>query len=220
MLFAKNDLSALSRAFAIESGFTESPVVELSFAQPWLKKEQDRFRPGHVSLYPRSEGLGIIASLNDETIYSDATAMNQPMWRLGDVFEIFIGIPGREAYWELHFTPHNHRLQLTWTGDEIASFRRGESPLTDQIIKDGEFLTSATRINRVEGYWQIYVFLPWSSIGLQGGSDLYTLELAFCRYDAEPSGQSPVASSTAAFDKENFHLRERWSPLALIPNDR
>lgn len=220
MLHAKTDLSALSRTFALESGFSEFPSVELSLGQSWLEKEQENFRPGHVALYPRKRGLAVIASLKDEDIYSDATTMNQPMWQLGDVFEIFIGAPEQQAYWELHVTPNNHRLQLIWTPQAFISFRNGDSTLADQAIPNTDFLTSVTRINRTENYWQVYIFLPWTSIDLPDLDDLHTVELAFCRYDSGLAGQPPTLSSTAPFNKINFHLREQWNRISLSSSDK
>lgn len=215
VLPAKANLTALSHAFAIECGAGEKPSVELSFGQPWLENEQKNFRAGHVALYPHRNGLAIIASLSDEEIYSDATAMNQAMWRLGDAFEIFIGIPGQPEYWELHVTPNNHRLQLLWTEQALTSFHKKASVLSNHTISDADFLASATRINHTEGYWQVYVFLPWVSIGLSDGCDSYSLELAFCRYDSEKSKQAPLLSSTAQLNEKNFHLRQQWSKVTF-----
>lgn len=215
LLVAKTDLSALSRTFAIESGLAERPSLELLFKQSWRQKEQASFSPGHVALYPRSRGLAIIASFSDEVIFSKATGMNQPMWELGDVFEIFVGISGQPEYWELHVTPNNHRLQLMWTEETFISFRKKESVLSDHAMTDVDFLSVATRINQEKNYWQVYVFLPWASIGLSDGNDLYDLELAFCRYDSSSDGRPSILSATAPFKKLNFHAREQWSKVPI-----
>lgn len=147
---AKADTTALSRSFAIECGLPGKPAVEFCFDQSWLREKDEAFRPGHVALYPRSGGLVVIASLRDEVIYTDATSGNQPMWELGDVFEIFIAVPSQSKYWELHVTPNNYRLQLEWTEQDFNSFRQKTSLLSDHVISDGGFFTSTTRINRME----------------------------------------------------------------------
>src|SRR5690606_427901 len=103
-------LTDTTQAFARANGLTEAPQQVLLLQQAWLEENTPDFRPAVTLLYPRQDGLYVVVSLVDEDIFNSATSFNQETWKMGDVAECFIGVTGNPAYWELHFTPDNHRL--------------------------------------------------------------------------------------------------------------
>ncbi|MDQ8194810.1 GDSL-type esterase/lipase family protein [Coraliomargarita sp. SDUM461004] len=198
-----------------ESMLYNTPQHKLSFKQTWLEKESEDFRPATVELTPNTAGLDIVVNLEDEDIYSDATELNQKTWELGDVLEIFVGTPGQSAYWELHITPNNQRLQLAWDEHSFKAYRKGTQTFEDFLISDPEFIHSEVTVDTENNRWQARVFLPWESINLPRNQHQYTLELAFCRYDADHSKEKATLSSTAPLSKASYHRRHEWDTIQL-----
>lgn len=191
------------------------PQHVLTFKQAWLEENSADFRPAKAELYPNKTGLQIVLTFEDEEIYNDATGFNQYALKLGDVAEIFVAVPGEPAYWELHITPNNHRLQLAWDKQRFESAKKGILTLEDCMVADPEFIQSAVTVDTAENRWQTTVFLPWKSIDLPDGQEIYTLELAFCRYDASRSQEKATLSSTAPLSKADYHRRHEWDVIQL-----
>lgn len=194
---------------------TGTPQHVLTFKQAWLEQTSDSFRPAIAELYPNKSGLKVIFTLEDDEIFSEATGFNQETWKLGDVVEIFLGIPGESDYWELHVTPNNQRLQLAWNPQSFEDFRQGAIPLQKCMITDPEFIQSEVTVNTEKKMWQCSVFIPWTSIKLATGQASYELELAFCRYDVSRNQKGATLSSTAALSKASYHRRHEWDTLLL-----
>ena len=95
---------------AVNEAFRDAASVELG--QSWLSNRETKFRPGKVRIGWRDESLLVMAELDDDHIFSRASALNQKTWEMGDAFEIFLRPVQQSAYLEFHVTPNNHRLQL------------------------------------------------------------------------------------------------------------
>ena len=198
-----------------ETILNNAPQHRLVFKQSWLEKESEYFRSATAELYPNAMGLDIVLTLEDDDIYNDATELNQRAWTLGDVVEIFIGIPEQSAYWELHITPNNQRLQLAWNEESFKSVNKGARTLEDCMIADPEFIRSEVNVEQEQKRWKVHAFIPWESINLPRGRDEYTLELAFCRYDADHTQEEATLSSTAPLCKADYHRRHEWDVIQL-----
>ena len=210
-----SDLTSEALAFADQQGLAQSPEKVLELKQSWLAEPSEDFLPGVALLYASSEGLDIIVTLMDKTIFSEATGFNQKTWELGDVVELFAGIPGFPAYWEIHVTPNDHRLQLQWTAADFDSVRKSERQIEEFHITEPDFITSSVSIDEDSHRWSTHIFLPWKSIGIASNPSSLTFEIAICRYDASPGKKEATLSSTANLTKPSYHRRHEWTTLTL-----
>jgi len=71
------------------------------------------------------------ADLPDDHVESRSIAYRQPMWKLGDVFEIFIARRRSPLCPELHITPNNHRRHLRWTVKDFGLVRDKKKTVDD-----------------------------------------------------------------------------------------
>ena len=153
------------------------------------------------------------AVLDDEDVTTRATADSQHMWKLGDVFEIFLEAKDAGFYTEMHVAPGNHRLHLRLGYDDSAAMRSKTLSIEDTMIRPPQFESRCTI--RPNG-WTVDVRIP---AGLVDPKGLITPDsqwnASFCRYDAWSDGRPPVLSSTSAHEQVNFHLRQDWRPLCF-----
>jgi len=174
------------------------------------------FREGEVRVGWHSGELLVWAKLRDEDIFSCATADNQRMWELGDVFEIFLRDAERENYVELHATPGGHRLQLAFpSGQAILDIGAGRLEL-DTLMQEPPLFDFLTRVG--ERGWEVLARVPLASfnpepVGLCGR----TLLASFSRYDYTRGRVKPVLSSTSAHEKGSFHRCSEWRKLHCVP---
>ena len=86
-------------------------TATLALGQAWRHQPQGGFRPATVQIGWQPNHLYILAELTDDDVYTEATGFNEPLWTLGDAFEMFLKPPG-DAYLELHVAPGNRVMQL------------------------------------------------------------------------------------------------------------
>ena len=157
--------------------------------------------------------LFVHAVLDDEDVTTKATADSQHMWKLGDVFEIFLEAKDAGFYTEMHVAPGNHRLHLRLGYDDIASMKSKTLSIEDAMIRPPQF---ESRCAIRPGGWTVDVRIP---AGLVDPKGLITPEsqwnASFCRYDAWSDSRPPVLSSTSAHEQVNFHLRRDWRPICF-----
>jgi hypothetical protein len=180
-----------------------SPPVFLQ--QGWMEKPQADFLPAAVRVGWTPGGLVILAEIPDRDIFTLATAPNQKMWELGDVFEIFLQDEDRSDYVELHVTPANLRLQL----------RFETSGATPVQLSDGVF-SSHVGIDSPNQRWSLQASVP--AVLVSGRSQIQPGEVwrfSFSRYDASRDGTTPVLSSTSPHQAINFHRNHEWGKLTF-----
>jgi hypothetical protein len=196
----------------VDAMLAGAPALVLD--QAWVPAPQETLRQGIVRLGWQETRIIVAASLDDESIFTQATADNQRLWELGDVFEIFLRDAEREDYLELHVAPGDKRLQLHFPSRQtVANLRSGLGRLEDFIVKESLF---DFRTRKVAGGWKLVVLIPGSSLGwkvarLKGR----TVLASFSRYDYASDGGPAVLSSTSPHARPDFHRQEEWTRLVF-----
>lgn len=189
---------------AVRAAFQGAPV--LPFLQGWRETLEPEFRGGEVRLGWTEAGLWVFAQMEDESLFTRATADNQPMWTLGDVFEIFVRDLAGEEYLELHTTPNGHRLQLRFASERIFSeikarrLKLEEMKVTEPLFR--------SHVRTVPGGWEVLACVT----AVKGR----TLRASFSRYDYRDAETAPVLSSTSAHREIHFHGQDAWRDFRLV----
>ena len=99
-------------------------------------------------------------AFRDFDIYSDATANNQELWKLGDTFELIFGEEGRQDYFEVQVAPNGPQLELHIP--DCRTFRA--IPHAKKICDIG--LQSRTVILSEQNLWLAELRIPLRSVGI------------------------------------------------------
>ena len=149
--------------------------------------------------------LYVIAELTDDAVYTEATGFNEPLWTLGDAFEMFLKPPG-EGYYEFHVAPGNRVMQLRFPdGETIRALRAESDDLANYFVPDSIF-TSA--VETTPTGWRIEATIPHGSI-VSGA----LWRFSFSRYDATPGTKEAVVSSTSPHTVLDFHDQSAWGTM-------
>jgi hypothetical protein len=144
--------------------------------------------------------------------HNRAVGLNERTWELGDVAEIFVNAPDLGRYVEIHITPENHRLQLSWPAGGLERVRQGRARLEEFMVDAPDWIQSSTYLG--PGFWVARATVPFSTLGLTVQQAVPPLQTAVCRYDCGvPS--VPVLSSTAPLQEPDYHRVHEWHMLAL-----
>jgi hypothetical protein len=196
----------------------EAPTVlranssaSFELTQPWRDASEANFRSGQIELSWTAEALIVEATLADDALFTKSDADNQPMWELGDVFEVFLQIEGREDYAEMHITPantrfHAHKPNVAGT-DPAGEWK----PIENWLVAPIGFSAEAIE---VEGGWQATFEIPPSILALDAFTPGTALRISFARYDGAPD-RAPMLSATAPHRIESFHIPEDWHRIVL-----
>lgn len=179
-----------------------------------MPQPEKSFRKGTVQLGLRSDSLLVLATLDDDDLFTAATGDHQRMWELGDVLEIFLCDSSREDYIEMHVTPNGRRTQLRFPNAAATpQIRRdGRDPIATFGVFEPifDFTLRATSAG-----WQVFASIPFTSITPGGVPEI--ILASFSRFDASPANPSRVLSSTSPHPGEDldFHRRQDWTPLKI-----
>lgn len=197
------------------------PAVVFQLGQAWLPAPEAGFQPAEVRVSWSSETLYISAHLTDDDIVSTATGDNQHLWKLGDVFEVFLQIEGEKDYVELHVEPNNYRMLARYPGPSGSSFE-------DKLISPIPFHSSTSRTDKG---WNATMTIPARLLRLDQFREGQKLRISCCRYDVSgnpkrsgiptPQGvvkkQETVLSSSSSHPVPKFHRPEDWRVIVLTP---
>lgn len=201
--------SSLAQAASV---FSTQPTTALS--QPWASSPEAAFKPGHVSLAHDLNHLAVWADLDDDDIFNHGTASNQPLWSLGDVFEIFLRPRPGERYIELHVTPNNIQLRLAFPS-ELFFWREacfhGQNPWIWKHTLPEDAFQSETAHR--PGGWQVYARIPWTTLGKTKSTPTEPWTGCFCRYDASRTQPQPILSTTGSHLRKQFHDQRGWNSI-------
>jgi hypothetical protein len=194
------------------STFAKTPVLE--FSQQWLSCPDASFLPGSVRIGWHGADFFYFATLQDAHPSTRATAHNQRLWLLGDVLEVFAGIPQEPAYIEYHTAPNEMALHLLWPeSTALAAANTSPDGVTPYIIQD----RTAKAISRTTPQgWQVLGRISlFSAFSKPVGSLNNSIwDLNFGRYDY--TGDQTTISSTSPLTHPNFHRRSEWIPVQFI----
>jgi len=209
-------LSSAMHKHAISHNMQNKPFAELALKQAWLEEHEPDFMPALTRIYENTEGLVVLAVIRDRSIYNSADRLNQKTWTTGDVFEIFFEV-SEELYYEFHVTPENQNLLLRWDPAHFKKVRRGEAKFESALIDDPSFIQSKATINTDDNYWTVYALIPYQALDSNAVATNPNWRFSFARYDMTVGEDHPVLSATPDYPEANFHDRERWHPLSLVP---
>ena len=187
--------------------------AEFHLRQPWQREPASSLRPTHVRLAWTPKALLVEAEITDDEVTTRATADNQKMWELGDVFEAFIQLEGNRDYVELHVTPNNKRMHLHLLGVVgKASEDAVPVPFEQMLVHPVGFRSTATR---TPTGWRVTMSIPASVFRIPVFHPGLALRVSFCRYDAAATGE-PVLSTTADHPVIAFHRPHEWTTVTLL----
>jgi len=187
--------------------------AEFRLLQPWQDKPDAALCPTDVRLAWTPEALLVEADLADNDVTTRATADNQWMWELGDVFEVFMQIGERRDYVELHVTPNNKRMHLRLPGVRgKASEDAVPVPFAELLVCPVGFESTSAP---VPNGWRVTMSIPSSVFRVTSLESGITLHVSFCRYDASATGD-PVLSTTANHPVIDFHRPHEWTAVTLV----
>jgi hypothetical protein len=205
--FDRTDLACVRRAF--------QSAVALPFQQPWLRETEAGFSPGEVRIGWRENSLLIFAELTDVDIFNRATALNQPLWELGDVFEMFFQSTEMQSYLEIQVAPHNQRLQLSHPHARTAEWASHREEFT-KCLRWDEVLHYQIWVGARQNRWQIYAEIPARSVcGCDQPIANTQWRFSFGRYDYTRGVPEPVISSTSAHARPDFHRQHEWGMMTF-----
>lgn len=175
-----------------------------------------RFNPGWARIGWTSSALVVDFAFVATTARNRAIRLNERTYLLGDVGEIFLQWLGSDRYIEIHITPENQRLQLSWDAAGLQRIRQRQAVLDDFAVADLNWVQSVTSVSPT--LWSARVIVPAGTIahGLANLESDSHLIAAVCRYDYGGK-ETPILSSTVDFQGSPFHTRAAWDRLVLSP---
>ncbi len=212
---------------ALEEAF--APALRLKLGQPWepphLALGPD-FRPAlaHLAWDPASACFGVFVDLTDADIYTDAVpgVENQPLWRLGDTAEFFIGRLGSPAYHEFHLAPGGQYLRLRYPSRK-RFLEISQPPL--RMDRHEPFILGPlpgerfqARIQSGGGNWSAFFQIPLAALAPRLKSACFpgsVWQINVARYDYQRGAPKPVHSATAPLTQRHFHRRHEWTRIVL-----
>src|SRR5690606_5596227 len=87
-------------------------VIPQTLHQAWRPTPESGLHPAQVWLAATEDRFVVLAELEDHDIITSAIRHNDPLWDLGDVFEIFVRHTKRPEYYEFHTAPNGVTLDL------------------------------------------------------------------------------------------------------------
>jgi hypothetical protein len=199
----------------VQAAFTVRKPLEMK--QFWLPQPEAHLEPAQVYFGWRPDAFYVFANLHDIDIYSESTHDGQPMWRLGDVFEIFLRVLPEVSWYEFHVTPNNHHLELCWPHDPETCLKLEKQQGYETFIVSKSIIKSQVRICKKQQCWQVLAEIPARLISgekaINAGQEWL---VSFCRYDAFQDERKPVLSSTSDFTKAPFSRQREWNRLFFV----
>lgn len=194
---------------AVSDVFADMPSTH--FGQAWKPVLQSRFLPARTHIGFDAKFFWMFSEFEDADIFNTSVALNQHVYKLGDVFEIFLRpLPGDE-YIEFHVTPDNRHLQLWWPRARRSFKDKGWIP---RFLSEACF-RSWTQVLPDEKRWRILAAIPFGTLGLDtpraGDEWLYS----FGRYDYTRGFKRPILSSTSPHRVPDFHRQHEWNRLVF-----
>lgn len=175
----------------LQQAWRPSPESGLLSSRVWLGATKDRFV--------------VLAELEDYDIVTKALRHNDPLWKLGDVFEIFARHIERPDYFEFHTAPNGVTLDLHYP--RLYASRAGG---VAQYMMPKPCFTAEVRCEPKLNRWRAVIEIPVTSLvppGLLSKPSAW--QFSFCRYDCGP-GRPAVVASTSPHAVADFHRAEDW----------
>ena len=186
----------------------------LPFRQWWKGPDQMPLEGAVAYIGVADAGLVFYVCLNDSDVFSQATADNQRLWKLGDVVEFFVK-PGtdRDDYWEIHVAPTDHIMALHIPNRETFG---GGSVAVEDVLVDDSGITKRVGVFREEKKWAVEIVIPWQAFSVPGIPNPGTVwQFAVCRYNYSGGLDAAEHSSIAPLTALGFHRHEEYCELVF-----
>lgn len=189
-----------------------APAVEAR--QAWRAEPEPGFRPMRVKAGWTREALYVYAEIEDADIFNPETQFNAMSFLTGDVFEIFLRPAGQEAYFEIHVTPENQKLQLRFPSARALAEPRAEPGLPAAWYIGQRVIESRVRVNAAAERWELVAEIPFDLVCEASRPKPGTRwRFSFSRYDYTRGQERPILSSTSPHAVVNFHRQAEWGEL-------
>ncbi|MDB6168499.1 MAG: hypothetical protein JWM88_1363 [Verrucomicrobia bacterium] len=177
----------------------------MSFAQTWLAQPDAGFRPGRVWLASTPDAFVVLAEMQDTDIMTEGKNHNDPLWDLGDTFEVFLRHTARPDYFEFHVAPNGVTLDLHYP--RLHAPR--DHGVDQYLLSDPHFSSRAVPEPNL-GRWRVAMEIPVGPLVPEEFLRETSLwQFSFSRYDCGP-GRAPMVSSTTPHRGAGFHRAEEW----------
>ena len=189
----------------IASAFADATPCE--FSQAWRKKLHSHFSPAVVRAAWTPESFWVYAELTDVDIYNEARVLNEDTYQLGDTLEVFVRLPDRREYYEMHVSPDNQHLHLFYP--------RGKFPVPkeDCEVNDPDLFRSRVLLEPENQRWRVLAEFPIDKLRGDVISAGDEWKFSFGRYDYTRGEAHPVLSSTSPHHRPNFHDVKEWRTM-------
>jgi hypothetical protein len=184
-------------------------VPSLEMRQAWLPTPELGFLPARVWLAVTESHFVVLADLEDRDITTTACQHNDPLWKTGDVFEIFARHADRPEYYEFHIAPNGVTLDLCYPR-LYASRAEG----VERYMVEPHF-NAHVRCESGRNRWRVAVEIPAARLcPREWLTRPAEWRFSFCRYDCGP-GRAPIVASTSPHTQADFHRGEEWLPFSV-----
>ncbi|MEO6845803.1 MAG: hypothetical protein ABI443_00835 [Chthoniobacterales bacterium] len=222
--FDPADWSAVEKAF--------SDAVAIPYRQAWLEKPDEKFEAATVRIGWTRDAVWFYCVMEDRYIFNPTTRMNEipdpaiaagneVSTVMGDAFEVLVRHedinPG--PYYELHVTPENQVLQLTWGSwrDYLETGRHIEM----HFIDGEKAFTSFTKIDNMHKQWRVLMKVPVALLKMDAIIPGDSWRFSCCRYDFDQGNPRAVYSSTSPIQsyrghRMSFQRQEEWGILKFV----
>jgi hypothetical protein len=187
-------------------------VRPLALRQAWRPVPESGLRPARVWLAATKDRFVVLAEMEDHDIITSARQHNDPLWDLGDVFEMFLRHTGRPEYYEFHVAPNGVTLDLCYP--RLYASRAGG---VDQYMLERSRFTAEVKCEPSLNRWRVAAeILATGLVPLELIRTQSEWLFSFCRYDCG-NDRKPVVASTSPHAVADFHRGEDWPSFDVPP---
>ncbi len=193
-----------------ETSWQKTPVYKLQLSRRDRRRRGNRFEPGEVRLLWDSRYLYIGVVLHDSYIVARGRHDQLPLFKFGDVVELFLKPPNCPWYWELYVTPNN-RKSTFWLPRRSRGLKIKKLDLRVAAHCEGSLNHSGQ-----DKEWSAEMAVPLSELGT--GDTPFSLvakwSILVARYNYRKHIHRPELSSAPQLSWANFHLL--WEHAWLV----
>lgn len=201
---------------SIRAAFAQAETATLT--QAWLPSLTEGFKPSTVRTGWTGSDFAVLAEMEDIDIGNRAKRLNERTYALGDVFEIFLKPETQNAYFEVHITPENQKLQLRFPrpGAVREKTEKSDASHLATFFFEKPLIHSLTLVEANRELWSVFALLPLEFINQAGPVQAGTIwRFSFSRYDYTKGSPEPVISSSSPHAKPDFHRTEEYGVLTF-----
>ena len=187
--------------------------LDVTLQQAWRAAPEPGFQPTRVRLRATAETICVEATMTDADIFQPETGFNQPFFRSGDTFEIFLRPCRQAAYLEVHLGPANQLFQLRIPSAEIFTATRGQTDPWRAWLLPQRCVES--RAWTETGRWHVHAQIPTAAIAEQPAQPGDRWLYSFSRYDYARHQPAPILSSSSPHRELSFHRQQEWGTMVI-----